>query len=169
MPLIIGHLYLIWISPFESTWCTSDFHTIYSRFYLVDFFYLNINFWFLMHRRNWNLQLLGIVLNYFGWLLVVLGGWKGKKKIKIDLNKKKIWFKSNESWFCWFKKKKKLPTLVNCKSSYSWLPCCFPFYGPILENKNKQKNDCEFLFSSHHNTKLQLSDKNIRTHTPLKL
>ena len=102
MPLI-GHLYLIWISPFESTWCTSDFHTIYSRLFFVDFFYLNIYFWFLMHRPNWNWQLLGIVLNHFGWLLVVLGGWKEKK---IELNKKKIWFKSNESWFCWFKKEK---------------------------------------------------------------
>ena len=42
MPLL-GHLYLIWISSFESTWFTADFYTIYSRFYLVDFFYLNVN------------------------------------------------------------------------------------------------------------------------------
>ena len=42
MPLK-GHLYLIWISSFESTWFTFDFQPIYSRFYLVDFFYLNVN------------------------------------------------------------------------------------------------------------------------------
>ena len=35
--------------------------------------------------HNWNWQLLSIVLNYFGWLLVVLGGWKEKN----DLSKKK--------------------------------------------------------------------------------
>ena len=57
--------------------------------------------------HNWNWQLLGIVLNYFGWLLVVLGGWKKKKNKKIDLNLKKIWFKSNKSDFLKLKKKKK--------------------------------------------------------------
>ena len=33
-----GHLYLILITSFESTWCTgtSDFHRVYSRFYLVN-------------------------------------------------------------------------------------------------------------------------------------
>ena len=43
--------------------------------------------WFLLH--NWNCQLLGIVLNYSGWLLVVLGGWKEKHQ--------KNWFKSKKS------------------------------------------------------------------------
>ena len=40
--------------------------------------------------HNWNWQLLGIVLNYFGWLLVVLGGLERKKIKKIDLNKKNL-------------------------------------------------------------------------------
>ena len=90
MPLI-GHLYLIWISSFESTWFTSDFHTICSRFYPRRFLLFERKFvWFLLH--NWNWHLLGIVLNYFGWLLVVLGGWKKKtkknrfKSKKSDLN-----------------------------------------------------------------------------------
>ena len=65
---------LIWISSFESTWFTSDFHTICSRFYPRRFLLFERKFvWFLLH--NWNWHLLGIVLNYFGWLLVVLGGW----------------------------------------------------------------------------------------------
>ena len=156
--LLIGHLYLIWISSFESTctWFTFDFHTIgksilqvpdtstrvldntrpflrssiegfrikpacskerkyhifrqywytrnvpvfintgtfqylgpqvyffhtiYLRFYPHRFLLFERKFvWFLLHSWNWHL--LGIVLNYFGWLLVVLGGWKKKKSKK---------------------------------------------------------------------------------------
>ena len=45
----------------------------------------------------------------------------------------------------------------------------FLFMSQYWNKKLKKKNACEFLFSSHHNTKLQLNDKNIRTHTPMKL
>ena len=49
-----------------------------------------------------------------------------------------------------------------CKSSYSWLPCWFPLSTGQYGKHNKLF--C-YLFSSYHNTKLQLSDKNISVHT----
>ena len=46
----LNHLNLIWIaslycggSMLESTWFTSDFHTVYSRFYFINVLRLNMN------------------------------------------------------------------------------------------------------------------------------
>ena len=69
--------------------------------------------WLLLHY--WNCQLLGIVLNYFGWVLVVLGGWKEKKIKKIDLNLKKSDLNQINPIF--FKKSKKSPTLLESEFS----------------------------------------------------
>ena len=50
-----------------------------------------------------------------------------------------------------------------CKSSYSRLPCWFPLY---MEQYWKiQQNVPLLLTYSYHNTRLQLSDKNISTYT----
>ena len=46
-----------------------------------------------------------------------------------------------------------------CKSSYSQLLFWFPCHSMGTKMSHN------FLFSSYHNTKLQLGDKNIRTHT----
>ena len=137
MPLI-GHLYFIWISSFESTWLTFDFHTIYSRFYLLDFVSFECkNDWFLL--LNWNWQLLGIVLNYFGWLLGVLGGWKGEKSIWIP----KIWFKWNKSDFLFIYfffnqkitnlgksgKRSKINSVLFCFVLFCFVLFCFVFFA----------------------------------------
>ena len=50
-----------------------------------------------------------------------------------------------------------------CKSSYSQPPCWFPFAWPGIVKYMKMSQ--YFLFSSYHNTKLRLSEKNIKTHT----
>ena len=80
-----GHVYLICISSFERTWFLHNLSKILPCLFLL----FECKFvWFLLH--NWNWQLLGVELNYFGWLLVVFGGWKEKKIKKIDLNKKNL-------------------------------------------------------------------------------
>ena len=88
--LLRSHFYLIWITSFESTWFTWFPHNIFQILPCYFFFHLNVKFiWFLLH--NWNYQLLGIVLNYFGWLS---WGWTWLERKK------------------WFKKKKKRTKLL---------------------------------------------------------
>ena len=52
-----------------------------------------------------------------------------------------------------------------CKTSYLRPPCWFPLSSSRSMVLESSKMFCYFLFSSYHNTKLQLSDKNISTNT----
>ena len=104
--LLRSHLYLIWITSFESTWFTWFPHNIF-QILPRYFFSPECKFiWFLLH--NWNYQLLGIMLNYFGWLLWGERDWKEKKMITKKKKKrtkeqnyiiKKNQMKSNKSEF----------------------------------------------------------------------
>ena len=81
MPLI-GHLYLSLISLFESSWFTSYFHTIYSRFYFVNLLHLNVNLFYCITRQLW-----GFVQTTLADLRGCI--WLGKKLFKYknsDLN-----------------------------------------------------------------------------------